>query len=245
MYEQFGPIVDHAAGSVQFKLFFPDNSKDLLQYGRGGLPKIKEIRIPGTFNDSGWDQTQAPIMNQEEHPSGILYTHTVTNLADGFYEYKFYVTFEKKNDDDDENETRWVNDPCTRYSAHTGGSDNSGFVVGGNRLDSVTAITNPASPQDLIIYEMMIDDFTENLSVEDKPQKNKFDIVRENISYLQDLGVTALQPLPWTTVPGTGFNWGYEPFLFFSVDERLTHREAIQPQQNVDRLYSLKLNTRA
>jgi hypothetical protein len=50
MYEKFGPIVDHSTGNVQFKLFFPDNSKDILQYGRGGLPKIKEIYIPGTFN---------------------------------------------------------------------------------------------------------------------------------------------------------------------------------------------------
>ncbi|GCA94997.1 alpha-amylase family glycosyl hydrolase [Microcystis aeruginosa] len=233
MYERFGPIVDHSTRKVTFKLFFPDSSKDILQYSRGGLPKIKEIYVPGTFNAGGWDEKQAPKMSVEDHPSGILYTYSTTLEKDGFYQYKFYIKFEKGTD-------RWVNDPCTRYGSRLGGDDNSGFVVGGNLVDSVKPITNRISPQDLIIYEMMVDDFTENLTG-DKSQKNTLDLITENIKYLVDLGVTALQPLPWTTVPGTGFNWGYEPFLFFSVDERLTDRKGVLSENNVDRLYSLKL----
>ncbi len=233
MYEQFGPIVDHSTRKVTFKLFFPDSSKNILQYSRGGLPKIKEIYVPGTFNTGGWDEKQAPKMSVEDHPSGILYTYSTTLEKDGFYQYKFYIKFEKGTD-------RWVNDPCTRYGSRLGGDDNSGFVVGGNLVDSVKPITNRISPQDLIIYEMMVDDFTENLTG-DKSQKNTLDLITENIKYLVDLGVTALQPLPWTTVPGTGFNWGYEPFLFFSVDERLTDRKGVLSENNVDRLYSLKL----
>lgn len=232
MYEQFGPIVNHSTGSVQFKLFFPDSAKDILQYGRGGLPKIKEIYIPGTFNASGWNEKQAPKMTLEAHPNGLLYTYSTT-LEPGFYQYKFYVEFENGT-------TRWVNDPCTRYGGRLGSSDNSGFVVGGNRVDSVKPIANRIVPQDLIIYEMLVDDFIKKLP-ENQPQKNYLDIVRENIDYLVDLGITALQMLPWTTVPGTGFNWGYEPFLFFSVDERLTEREGVLPEDNVNRLYSLKL----
>lgn len=232
MYEQFGPIVDHSTGKVEFKLFFPDSSKDILQYGRGGLPKIQEIYIPGTFNASGWDEKQAPKMSLEEHSSGLLYTYSTT-LNPGFYQYKFYVKFENGKD-------RWVNDPCTRYGSRLDGEDNSGFVVGGNSVHSVKPIANRISPQNLIIYEMMIDDFTKNLPG-DKSKKNNLDLVREKIDYLVALGVTALELLPWTTVPGTGFNWGYEPFLFFSVDERLTDREDVFPQDNVDRLYSLKL----
>ncbi|MGK7898544.1 MAG: alpha-amylase family glycosyl hydrolase [Xenococcus sp. (in: cyanobacteria)] len=232
MYEEFGPIVDHSKGNVQFRLFFPDNSKDILQYSRGGLPKIKEIYIPGTFNASGWNEKLAPKMSLEDHPNGLLYTYSTT-LDQGFYQYKFYVKFENTSD-------RWLNDPCTRYGCRLMGQDNSGFVVGGNRVDTVKPIANRVSPQDLIIYEMMVDNFTEKLSG-NRTQKNKLDLVREKIDYLVDLGVTALEPLPWTTVPGTGFNWGYEPFLFFSVDERLTDRQGVVPEDNVDRLYSLKL----
>lgn len=232
MYEQFGPIVDRSTGKVEFKLFFPDRSKDILQYGRGALPSIKEIYIPGTFNASGWDEKQAPQMSLEDHPNGFIYTYSTT-LEPGFYQYKFFVKFENGTE-------RWVNDPCTRYGSRLAGNDNSGFVVGGNPVDDVKPIAKRISPQDLIIYEMMVDDFIQKRRG-DRSGKNKLDVVRENIDYLVELGVSALQPLPWTTVPGTGFNWGYEPFLFFSVDERLTMREGFTPQKNLDRLYSLKL----
>lgn len=233
MYEQFGPIVNHGSRSVKFKLFFPDSSKDVLQYGRGSLPKIKEIRIPGTFNASQWDVAQAPRMTLEDHPKGLLFTFSTTLPNDGFYQYKYYVEFEN-------GQTRWVNDPCTKYGARLDGKDNSGFVIGGQLVESVTPIPNRISPQELIIYEMMIDDFTSKLSG-DRSLKNKLELVQANLDYLTDLHITALQPLPWTSVPGTGFNWGYEPFLFFSVDERLTDREGVSPQENVDRLYSLKM----
>ncbi|GAB1542828.1 alpha-amylase family glycosyl hydrolase [Scytonema sp. NUACC21] len=232
MYEKFGPVVNHSTGEVEFKLFFPDSSKDILQYGRGGLPKIKEIYIPGTFNDSGWNEKKAPQMSRENHPSGFLYTYSTT-VEPGFYQYKFYVKFENGSE-------RWVNDPCTRYVSHSNGNDYSGFVVGGNLVNAVQAIADRISPQDLIIYEMMIDDFTQKLSG-DRNQKNQLDLVRDKIDYLVDLGVTALKILPWIAVPSTGFNWGYEPFLFFAIDERLTNRQNLTPEKNLDRLYSLKL----
>jgi pullulanase len=232
MYEQFGPIVNHSTRTVEFRLFFPDNTKDIMQYSRGGLPRIKEIRIPGTFNSSGWDEDLAPKMTLQSHSSGLLYTYSTTLAQDGFYQYYFFVQFE--NDD-----KRRVNDPCTRYGSRLNGKDTSGFVVGGNLVSTVQAITQRIPPQDLIIYEMMIDDFVNKLPGD--PAKNMLDIVRENLNYLNELGVTALHPLPWTTVPGSSFNWGYEPFLFFSVDERLTDRTGMSSQDNVDRLYSLKL----
>ncbi len=233
MYEQFGPVVNHATRSVKFNLFFPDSSKDVLQYGRGGLPRIKEVRIPGTFNASQWDVAQAPRMTLEEHPKGLLYTFSTTLPNDGFYQYKYHVEFEN-------GQTRWVNDPCTKYGARLDGKDNSGFVIGGQVVENVAPIPNRISPQDLIIYEMMIDDFTAEIPG-DHSLMNKLEVVQANLNYLTDLHITALQPLPWTSVPGSGFNWGYEPFLFFSVDERLTDRAGVSPQDNVDRLYSLKI----
>jgi pullulanase len=47
MYEQFGAVIDQ--DKVEFKFFFPDNTRDPMQYVRGGLPKIKEIRVRGDF----------------------------------------------------------------------------------------------------------------------------------------------------------------------------------------------------
>jgi 1,4-alpha-glucan branching enzyme len=236
-YQDFGPRVNHDTREVCFRLFFPDNTKDILQFGRGGLPKIKEISIPGTYLSTGWDEKQAPKMVLKEHASGLLYEHTTTLASDGFYQYKFYVVFE-----DQHVKPRWVNDPCTRYGARLNGSDNSGFVVGGSRIGSepLHPVSKPIPPDELIIYEMMVDDFTEKLPASNSGQHNKLDVVRENIGHLKQLGFSALQLMPWTAVPGEGFNWGYEPFLFFSVDDRLTNRKDGSPVDNLNRLFSLK-----
>jgi 1,4-alpha-glucan branching enzyme len=232
MYEQYGPIVDHVTRKVEFRLFFPDNSKDILQFVRGGLPKITEIRIPGTFNATGWDEKLAPAMTLEDHPSGLLYVYSTTVGEEGFYQYKFVVKFQDGTD-------RWVNDPCTRYGARLGNSDNSGFVVGGQIVGPAKPIETRISPQELIIYEMMVDDFVEDLSSD--ASKNKLDVVTEKVPYLVDIGITALEMLPWTSVPGASFDWGYGPFSFFSVDDRLTDRKGVAPEDNVNRLFSLKL----
>lgn len=232
MYETFGPAADHVAGAITFRLFFPDSSRDILQYGRGGLPKIRAIAVAGTFHAGGWDPAQALPMALLPHERGLLYVCTATELAAGFYQYKFVVSFEN-------GERRWVNDPCTRYSCRSGVADNSGVVIGGQQVAAVTAV-HPMPPQaELVIYELTIDDFTANRTA-DRSQRNQLDIVRESIDHLVDLGVNAVEPLPWTAVPGGGFNWGYEPFLFFSVDERLTDLEGVPAEQNVERLSSLR-----
>ena len=234
-YQDFGPRVNHETREVCFQLFFPDNTKDILQFGRGGLPRIKEIFIPGTYLSTGWDEKQAPKMILKEHGSGLLYEHTASVDNDGFYQYKFYVVFE-----DEHVKPRWVNDPCTRYGVRLNGSDNSGFVVGGPRIDEVHPVATPLPPGELVIYEMMVDDFTAKLPASQNGQLNKLEVVTEKLGYLNELGFTALQLMPWTAVPGEEFSWGYDPFLFFSVDDRLTNRKVGSPEENVNRLFSLK-----
>lgn len=167
----------------------------------------------------------------QEHPQGVVYTYSA-NLEEGFYAYKFYVRFEN-------GETRWVNDPCTRHSCHIDGSDNSGLVVGGNLIANERSRLVPLPTEQQIIYELMIDDFVARLPG-DRSQRNLLDLVQDHLDQITNLGVTTVQPMPWTGVPGTGFNWGYEPSLFFSVDERLTDLEGIPAGAIVDRLFSLR-----
>ena len=169
----------------------------------------------------------------EDHPQGLLYSHT-TQLSAGFYAYKFFVRFEN-------GVTRWVNDPCTRHGCHIAGSDNSGFVVGGNLISSNSTRPRPTPPlpERQIIYELMIDDFTARLPG-DRSQRNMLDLVHDHLDRITDLGVTTVQPMPWTGVPESGFNWGYEPHLFFSVDERLTDLSGVPAGEIVNRLFSLR-----
>ena len=236
MYENFGAVFDRSTGKITFKLFFPDNSIDSSQYGRGGLPNIREIRVCGTFQKElgqiNWDESTAPLMTLESHSKGILYTLELSGLPNGYYQYKFFVTFNSGS-------SRWCNDPCTRYGGRLAGSDNSGFVVGGSSVDDVQPISNRLPQKDLIIYEMMIDDYTAKLPL-DGSGKNKLELVLENIKYLEELGINAVEFMPWTASIGSDFSWGYNPFLFFSVEDRLTNRSGGTSGDNIERLFSLK-----
>ena len=150
MYERFGAAVtDHA---VEFRLFFPDKTRDPSQYVNGGLPKIEKIQVTGDFQSrlgqQDWDYLAAPSLTKNGHSKGWLYTYKVNNLPDGFYQYKYFLTYENGT-------TRWCGDPCTKYVATR--DENAGFVIGGNDV-SVTPLTNRLPFSDLIIYELMIDD---------------------------------------------------------------------------------------
>lgn len=235
MYENFGLQVN--GNTVTFRLFFPDQAKDPLQYGRGGLPRIRKIQITGSFqhhlHQANWDYVNAPEMQLGQHPKGMLYTFTTT-LPEDFYEYRFFVTFE-------DGTTRWCNDPCTKYSGQDSASENCGFVVGGSLVESVQPIANRISPRDLIIYELMIDDFVAQLAGQSAASpKAPLDLVREQVPYLKNLGVNAVEFMPWTATIGQGFSWGYNPFLFFSVENRLTDAKSQEPAEKLNKLYRLK-----
>ncbi len=224
MYEKFGAVVTEPA--VEFRLFFPDSAIDPNQYRIGGLPKIRSIKVVGDFQSkiggADWTVANAPEMTLENHPKGMLYTFRIAQLPDGFYQYKYFVAYENQT-------TRWCTDPCAKYVATA--NENAAFVVGGNDT-TVRPIAKRLPMSDLIIYELMIDDFTAAI----RGTKAPVDVVREKIPYLLELGINAVQLMPWTAWRGGEFNWGYDPFLFFAVENRYIE----DPSEPLDRLYRLK-----
>ncbi|MBD2121021.1 alpha-amylase family glycosyl hydrolase [Trichocoleus sp. FACHB-262] len=224
MYEKFGAAV--ANSKVSFTLFLPDNQKDLTQYIRGGEPHIQNIVVAGNFQHqiggTDWDISSAPELVKEDHPNGFLYKVSINrDLQDGYYEYKFFVTFENGS-------TRWCHDPCTKYESN----GNSGFVVGSS--EQVKPIAGRLPQQDLIIYELMIDDFTANY----RQRKVPIDAIEEKLDYLEDLGINAIEFMPWTAWLEQDFSWGYNPYAFFSVEDRYI-RDNSSPTDRVDRLKRL------
>ena len=224
MYERFGAAVtDHA---VEFRLFFPDKTRDPSQYVNGGLPKIEKIQVTGDFQSrlgqQDWDYLAAPSLTKNGHSKGWLYTYKVNNLPDGFYQYKYFLTYENGT-------TRWCGDPCTKYVATR--DENAGFVIGGNDVP-VTPLTNRLPFSDLIIYELMIDDFTAEYRGAIAP----IDAVKAKLDHLIQLGINAVEFMPWTAWRGSEFSWGYDPFLFFVVENRYIE----DPTGPLDRLYRLK-----
>lgn len=245
MYESFGALVNHKKKTVQFKLFFPDHRLDKNQYferysvgldkngeeiiNLGGLPDISQIAVKVGDEEGNWKILLKKLSVEQypnKHPRGYLYQSEPVKLKDGFFQYKYVITFK-------DGEIRECNDPCTKYHHFTGKHDNSAFVIGGP-AEEVRAIPDEKRLplKDLIIYEVMLDDFTDQY----RGEKCQLDAFLEKIPYLEDLGINAVEFMPWTGWPGGEFNWGYMPFLFFSVTNRYTH----DPDKNLEKLTKLK-----
>jgi len=226
MYQSFGASVDQ--NKATFQLFLPDNTIDPSQYTRGGTPKIQEIRVRGDFQNQlggvDWELESAPQLKRTEHAHGWLWSCTLDeDLLEGFYEYKYFVSFQNGTQ-------RWVTDPCTKYGG-SGGNENSAFVVGGSRVD-VQPIAQRLPPGDLVLYELMIDDFTAAY----RGGRAAVDAIHDKLDYLVDLGINAIEFMPWMAWPGDDFSWGYDPFQFFAVEYRYINDDA----QPADKLFRLK-----
>ncbi len=227
MYQDFGAVV--TGRRVEFRLFLPDNTVDAGQYRGSGQPQISEVRVRGDFQtelgDPAWDLASAPLLLKEAHPNGWLYRCTIAqDLAEGFYEYKYFVTFQNET-------TRWCSDPCAKYGG--GEQENSGFTVGGNSVE-VAPIAERLPTKDLVIYELMIDDFTSEYRAGRAP----IDAIWDKLDHLQRLGVNAVEFMPWTAWPGSDFSWGYDPVQFFSVEYRYVH-DSNAPADKLFRLQRL------
>jgi len=164
-------------------------------------------------------------MTENTHPNGELYTFKIDkDLPDGFYQYKYVVKFR------DFGQGTICSDPCAKLSGE-GEFENSAFVIGGNTT-VVEPLSNRLPFKDLIIYEMMVDDFTAQF----RGNRAPIEAVLDKIDYLQDLGINAIEFMPITAFPGGLFNWGYEPNWFFAVENRYVKNE-LSP---LDRIFKLK-----
>ena len=224
MYESFGATVKNS--SVQFRLFIPDNTVDAKQYTRGGPCRLRTVRVVGSFQinlrQKPWDLASAPLMKRTEHPNGWLYTFEIARLPDGFYEYKYFVEFENGT-------TRWCSDPCSKYDGSN--AQNSAFVIGGNDM-TPQPIGKRLALADLVIYELMLDDFTR----EYREARAPLDAVEDKLEDLRELGINAIEFMPWTAWNNDEFSWGYNPYAFFTVE----HAYYNDPTSPLDKLFRLK-----
>jgi pullulanase len=237
MYEQFGAVVNQQTRTVEFKLFHPDAGLSPTQYEGGGLPRLTDVSVVGSFQNPAtkrWDPTAPVKLTRADFsdagiPKGRVYSVTVGPLDEGFYEYKYLVTFEN-------GEVRYITDPCARY----GGSakENAGFVVGGEDVP-VSEIPERLPLKDLMIYELMIDDFTALLPRSDEAP---LELIVPKLKQLADLGINAIEFMPWTAwsypddPAAQDFSWGYNPIQYFSV----AHKYTLNRRTDLNKLVYLK-----
>lgn len=72
---------------------------------------------------------------------------------------------------------------------------------------------------DLVIYELLLREFTENGSYE-----GNLRLAMEKLDYLEDLGVNAIELMPVQEFDGNN-SWGYSPNSFFALDKAYGTRE--------------------
>ena len=213
-------------GKVQFRLFFPNEANGLQH-------NIQSIRVCGDFQaalgQSKWDHNQAPEMKRSTHPEGEIWSWTTPKkLSEGFYQYKYYVTY-----NDPAEAPRWVSDPCTRYGGEN--NMNAAVVVGGSQPSDNTIAPLAEGRKhlrDLVIYELMIDDFTSEYRGVNAP----LDAICDKLDYLEDIGFNAILFMPWTAWNDEYFSWGYTPALYYSV----AYRYANGLNKPTEKIYWLK-----
>jgi pullulanase len=215
---------DPDQGKVEFKIFFP----------QGFDPQIASIRVAGSFQSqissyADWDFPNGFALTPAATADGTFWScATPTELQAGFYQYKYLVTFT-------DGTARIVSDPCARY----GGTENqnAGFVIGGS--SPAQNVVQPLAGgrkhlRDLILYELMIDDFTD----EDRGPRAPLAVVMDRLDYLQALGFNAILFMPWTAWKNRDFDWGYEPFQYFAVEYRYAN-DLEQPAEKISWLKQL------
>ena len=69
-----------------------------------------------------------------------------------------------------------------------------GIVVGGPLITGVNPIGRLLPPRDLVLYELMVDDFT----AEYRGDRAPVDAIWDRLDYLQNLGVNGIELMPWT-----------------------------------------------
>jgi pullulanase/glycogen debranching enzyme len=226
---------DRTKGKVRFKIFVP----------KAVDAQIRSIRVAGTFQNQlsnlpNWSYQSGFLLEKTDQEEGSIWSYiTEKELKAGFYQYKYFVEFIGSDVS-----PRIVSDPCTRYGGVPDSNDkqgidvpNAGFVIGGSspKDNEVALLPNGRKPyRDLIIYEIHLDDFTDEFRYKRAP----LDVATDKIDYLADLGVNAVLLMPWTAWKNRSYDWGYEPFQYFAVEYRYAN-DLNHPEEKISWLKKL------
>lgn len=93
----------------------------------------------------------------------------------------------------------------------TGKTTEIAMVVNTDRAEYPWKINNfkITKSENMVIYEVLIRDFTEKRSIKG---------VQEKLSYLKELGVNAIELMPFNEFEGND-SWGYNPSFYFATDK--------------------------
>ena len=162
---------------------------------------VSAVYVTGTFNN--WTLTpMTRITSGENTDVWWVFDNTAT---DGD-EYKFVGVKSGVN--------TTVADPYAKYNRYSSGNS----VV----CDQTYAWTDGTWQRPgwdyYIVYELHTKDFTSADSTVPAAHKGKYLGIVDKLTYLTNLGVTAIHIMPPSEFPDAGYSWGYNTSLFMSVE---------------------------
>jgi 1,4-alpha-glucan branching enzyme len=200
------------AGVVDGINYISDNSVILSMYA----PEKDFVYVIGDFNN--WELD--PNFYMKSTPDRLRYWIQIDNLtAQQEYRYQFNVNNQIKVAD-------WYaekildpwNDPYISSTTYpnltpypTGKTTNIVSVLKTAETPYQWQTVNYQRPakQDLIIYELLIRDFS---------TRHDYQFLMDTLSYLKSLGVNAIELMPVNEFEGNE-SWGYNPMFYFAADK--------------------------
>ncbi len=154
-------------------------------------PSAGQVRVAGDFN--GWDENATPLVAE----GNGNWSTDVSGAAAG-QRYKLVI------------DGRWKIDPRARDVTNSVGD---GVIVSSDYPWQVNDFGMPPW-NELVIYEMHAATFPD-----DPVQKRAlFDAIAGDMSYLQELGINAIELMPASEFPGDD-SWGYNPSYLFAIED--------------------------
>ncbi len=150
-------------------------------------PNASAVRVAGSFN--GWNATSHPLVNE-----GNGYWSNDINYVYAGTQYKYVIT--------NASLTLWKNDARARQLTNSAGNS---VVYSPVAYQWQNPNFQISSWNELVIYEMHIGTFGQT------PKGTvpaNFDQAKAKLDQLQDLGVNAIQVMPFCEFP-QGVSWGY------------------------------------
>jgi 1,4-alpha-glucan branching enzyme len=176
-------------------------------------PYKTSVYVVGDFNN--W----IPDNNYQMKKDGNRFWITLTNLTNGKeYRYQYLIDgtlliadpyTEKTSDPLDRYIESDVYPGLLPYPAGKTSEITSVFQTGQTPYSWQNANFTPPPKEKLIIYEILIRDFTE---------KHDIKTITDTIPYLKKLGINAVELMPFNEFEGND-SWGYNPSFYFAPDK--------------------------
>jgi 1,4-alpha-glucan branching enzyme len=158
-------------------------------------PNADKVFVSGSFND--WNKTSTPLASEM---NGYWFAEVVEAKTGDEYRYMIHG----------QNGEQSRIDPYARKVTNSIGN---GVIYDVKAFDWGDQDFHMTTGNELVIYEMHIGTF----NVKESGHPGTFDSAIEKLSYLNELGINAIELMPVSEFPGD-FSWGYNPSHPFAIE---------------------------